>query len=481
MNKIKNGFQYFVVGLLILVYFWMFLVHTEQDFVYGILWGIIVILMILGLSVQLKKLYLFNKKLFYFCVFTLLIVPKIIWIYFIPTNPTSDFYLYHAIASSASGTDNWMELFEKGTLGYAPYFTHILHFSLILSKVYHMFGNFYVVGQLFNIILVAVSALLFFVVVNKRFSILISINSMLVYVFFPAYFMYSNLICTEPLFMFLFSLVLWLYQRILEVNHRIWLWGGFLGLTIFFANLIRPLGIPICIAIVIDACIQTTKLKNVLIKLGIPLLIFLGMVLGGQTTLDKYIFKIPISTSSAPYSLNIGANVKSGGKWNEEDANTFYSLSSSYQYDKVNDTLMNSVKDRYKQMWSDKKILFHLNNKIKNFSIEDYGYVGNIMSGAPLLWNHSEQVLMISNGFFNLTLVLNIFGLAYIMVKRTVTKFLFYTMVQLGFVSLFVFVEVQGRYHIVLLYGMALMVSYTLSIIYNYSVDKFNLKNLKRH
>ncbi|MBC1755437.1 hypothetical protein, partial [Listeria seeligeri] len=152
------------------------------------------------------KLYQWKKGYFYLALGALIIVPRIIWIIWIPTHAVSDFYYYHVIASYVADNNSWTTLYDQGILFYAPYFTHILNFSKVLSTVYHIFGNSYLVGQLFNSVLTLGGTFLLFKVVKNWFPLGVAVGSSLIFALWPAYFMYSTLLATEPLFMFLFVL-----------------------------------------------------------------------------------------------------------------------------------------------------------------------------------------------------------------------------------------------------------------------------------
>lgn len=74
------------------------------------------IILLLALGIGLAKLYKLKKSYFYLALVILAIVPRVVWIIAFPTHPTSDFYLYHLIASYRADENSWSILYDKDLL-----------------------------------------------------------------------------------------------------------------------------------------------------------------------------------------------------------------------------------------------------------------------------------------------------------------------------------------------------------------------------
>lgn len=436
----------------------------------GIAAGIILVLImsIWGFT----KLYQWKKGYFYLALGALIIVPRIIWSIWIPTHAVSDFYYYHVIASYVADNNSWTTLYDQGILFYAPYFTHILNFSKVLSTVYHIFGNSYLVGQLFNSVLTLGGTFLLFKVVKNWFPLGVAVGSSLIFALWPAYFMYSTLLATEPLFMFLFVLALFLYQQV-EQHAPSFIWSLLLALTLIGLNMIRPLAVVILIAFVITSFLLRPKRKETLKRYTIVVLLFL-VFLAGQSTINKLVYHIPTSNSTIGYNVFVGANEKSGGQWSEADSKTFWKLYNDNKTDasKADSALLQKGIERYQDMASNGKLTDHIITKMKNYSSESYGYDWNVYSDAPEIWYHSKIILAICNVFMYIVLGLNVLAVVLALCLRKIANIYLFTLLQVGFTLSALLVEVQGRYHVPLIIGYSVIGAWGCWQLYRILVGK---------
>ncbi|MBC2206130.1 ArnT family glycosyltransferase [Listeria booriae] len=438
------------------------------------------ICLVLFLSIWgFKKLYQWKKSYFYLALGSLIIIPRIIWIIWIPTHAVSDFYYYQVIASYIADNNNWTTLYNQGILFYAPYFTHILNFSNILSIVYNIFGNNYLVGQLFNSVLTLAGTFLLFKVVKNWFPLGVAVGSSLIFALWPAYFMYSTLLATEPLFIFLFVLALFFYQQV-EQRAPSFIWSLLLVLTLIGLNMIRPLAVVILIAFVITSFLLRPNRKETLKRYAIVVALFL-IFLAGQSTINKLVYHIPTANSTVGYNVFVGANEKTGGQWNEADTKTFWKLYNDNKTNtaKVDSTLMQKGLDRYKTMAEDGKLTDHVIAKMKNYSNEGYGYDWNIYSDAPYIWYHSAIILTICNVFMYIMLGLNFLAVVLALYLRRIADIYLFVLLQIGFTVATLLVEVQGRYHVPLLIGYVVIAAWGCWQVYRLVLGKTKKKPKK--
>ncbi|MBC1230862.1 ArnT family glycosyltransferase [Listeria booriae] len=427
--------------------------------------GLGMIVLIVILTWLFTKLYQWKKGYFYLALSLLILVPRIIWIAWLPTDAVSDYYYYNVIASYVADQNSWSVLFDKGILFYAPYFTHILNFSNVLSVVYKLFGNSYFVGQLFNIFLTGLTGVLLYITLAKRFSRNVATSAALIFAIWPAYFLYSTLLGTEPLFLFLFVLSIYLYLKI-EENGFSPLWALLLALTLICMNMIRPLAAVVLIAFVITALIVQKDRRKTLKAYSIVIILFVLFSLG-QSTINRLVYHIPTSNSSLGYSLFVGANEKSGGQWAKEDANQFWKLynDTSLTNSEVDKELMSKGITRYKDMAKDGDLVSHMKNKYIHYSDENYGYNWNVYSQAGFVWYHSDIILMICNVFMYVMLAINFVAAILALILRKIPSIYLFTLFQVGFTLSGLLVEVQGRYHIPLIIGYSVLAAWGLNEI----------------
>ncbi|MBC2159790.1 glycosyltransferase family 39 protein [Listeria booriae] len=425
--------------------------------------GIAILLAIILGTWLLNKLYKLNKYYVLIAILLLTIVPRLIWIAWIPTEAVSDYYYYNVIASYVADHNSWSTLQDQGILYYAPYFTHILNFSNLLSVVYKIFGNAYLVGQLYNIVITGLTAILLYIVISKRLQRTVAIGATLIFMIWPAYFMYSTLLGTEPTFLLLFVASIYIYMKMEETGFNLF-WILSMAAVLVLMNLIRPLAAVILIAFIITALLLQKKRWDTVKKFGLVFIIFLVFTLG-QSTINKLVYQIPTANSIVGYNVFIGANEKTGGQWSKEDSDTFWKL---YQNPKLTNSevdkeLLNKGIKRYQVMAKNGDLFKHMKNKLVHYSDEGYGYSWNIYSQAPIIWDYSKIILQVSNVFLYLMLVLNFGALILAVCLRKVPMIFLFALFQLGFILSGLLVEVQGRYHIALIIGSSILTAWFLN------------------
>ncbi|MBC1504582.1 ArnT family glycosyltransferase [Listeria booriae] len=466
-KKSLTGIALWIPALIMIVFLvsTAILLQQPSDKSFSSIWMLLTIgagiLLILALCIWgFMKLYQWKKVYFYVALAALILIPRIVWIVWIPTHAVSDFYYYHVIASYIADNNSWETLYDQGILSYAPYFTHILNFSNVLSSVYNIFGNSYLAAQLFNSVLMLAGTFLLFRVVKNWFPLGVAVTSSIIFALWPAYFMYSTLLATEPLFMFLFILALFLYQQV-EQRAPSFFWSLLLVITLIALNMIRPLAVVLLIAFLITSFLLRPNRKETLKRYAFVVVLFL-VFLAGQSTINKLVYHIPTSNGTVGYNVLVGSNEKSGGQWSKEDSDTFWKLYNANKTNtaKADSAMMQQGLDRYKKMAEDGKLGEHFVNKMKNFSNESYGYDWNIYSDAPFIWYHSGLILTICNVFMYILLGLNFLTVVLALYLRKIADIYLFVLLQVGFTLSTLLVEVQGRYHVPLIIGYSIIAAW---------------------
>ncbi|MBC2305802.1 ArnT family glycosyltransferase [Listeria booriae] len=441
-------------------------------------WQIALILLITlfligGLGYVLFKLYNRRKSAFYITLGLLIIVPRLIWVLCFPIEPTSDFYLYHIIASYRADQNSWSTLFQQNILNYAPFFTHILYFSTVLSWVYSFTGNVVIAGQIFNILLTLIGAVLLFKACKNLFKLPVAVMATLIFVLWPSYLMYSTLIGSEPLFMALLALSMYLWTKLEARNPSMFL-SIVLGLTLVLMNLIRPLAAVILIAFILCSLITKWEWRSFWRKY-VPVVIVFGILVLAGGWINKIIYPFETAANFTGYSMYIGANEKTTGQWSQEDMTYFWSLyhANPDKLSNINKDMQQKAIDRLQKITKEDKLLPFETKKMKIYADENYGYEWNVYNNAPTIYHYSDILLAISNVVAALMILLGFIGLILAIIRGKMKQIYLFALMEVGFILSALLVEVQGRYHIPLIFIYSILAAYTL-----YSIIESTLKRI---
>ncbi|WP_239257360.1 glycosyltransferase family 39 protein [Listeria ilorinensis] len=466
-----------------------------SSFWLDIFYGLILCAVLYLVALALKRMYFNRRRIFYISLFLCVTLSRILWIIGYPTTPQGDHVNFHVIASYLADNNSWAILRDAGVLGYATYFTHIMSFSGVLSKIYYIFGNHSLAGQMFNVLLVGLSAVIFFKAVSQRFSIEISISSTLIYAFIPSFFLYSTLVGGEPLFMFLFSICLYLGQKIQSLSFSFFL-SAALAFCMVLANLIRPLGIILLLAFLIDSFINQNW-SDFIKKMGTLVVVYVCLIMC-QPLINHFIYKIPVASNTVGYSLYVGGDEKSEGRYSADDMEEFlfllpHSRENAIKQNKklftnINNQLFGLGIQRYEKMATNGKLLNHFGKKMEHLYFEDidYGVRWAMLShvGTASTWNlekNQTQVSDLSNGFLIVILILN-FGTSLLAFRQKDNrKLAIFFLLQLGFTCTFMLVEVQARYQIPFLFSLSLLAMYFPATIRDLIKNKIHSKKENLH
>lgn len=258
---------------------------------------------------------------------------------YLPVQPQSDFQTYYSVA----------DMLAKGSLkrdgaGYCDYisqFPHVIGYPYILSLIFKLFGTSVATGLYFNLAVSLIS--IFFV---NRIARLIcgrvaGILAMVLAAFWPSQVLFVNQMASEPAFMCLSLLCIWITAYLFKASSAakdvsIFILNILLGILLAVAGGVRPVSVVLLIAIVI--CTITYKagtvegsnekaglIKSCLSRGWIRVIFLLAgflicsQMISGATAraIDR---KLPGSAVSFGYNLMVGLNVESKGSWNEQDA-----------------------------------------------------------------------------------------------------------------------------------------------------------------
>ncbi len=255
----------------------------------------------------------------------------------LPMKPESDFQTYYKVA----------ELLSQGKLvsdgaGYCDYisqFPHVMGFPYFLSLVFRVFGVSVSTGLYFNL---AVSLLSIFFVHRTARLLAGRVGGILaatIVAFWPSQIIYINQMASEPVFMCLTLICIWIAARLFkapagEKAWKILVFNIALGILLAIAGGVRPVAIILLIAIIICSVTYKARLsgsdeagliKSCMSRGWIRALVILTgymacTLLISAATAKAIDRELPGTTASFGYNLMVGLNIESKGGWNETDS-----------------------------------------------------------------------------------------------------------------------------------------------------------------
>ena len=409
----------------------------------------------------------------------------------LPVQPESDFQTYYKIA----------ELLADGTLlrdgaGYCDYisqFPHVIGYPYILSKIFIVFGPSVKAGLYLNL----TASVLSIIFVNRIGRLIYGraggFFAMLLVAFWPSQILYINQMASEPVFMCLTLLCIWIIAYLFKIPPsvkatKILILYVILGTLLAMAGAVRPVAIILLVAMIICTITYKAKASDMsragLIKslisrgwIGAVVIIVsylvCSLIISGATarTIDR---ELPGSTVSFGYNLMVGLNLESKGTWNEEDSkflnDRFMETGSAQEAHKAsrNEAVKRLTKDplgianlvfqKYTLLWwnDDYGAYWNLLFMEKQGNLTDYK---RDLINDITVWNNVYYIICVY-----LSLVSGIF-LWFRKNVRTEHVLILYFV---GTALLHMILESQGRYHYNILPVFALLAVSGLTEIFRY-------------
>lgn len=428
-------------------------------------WTIFIISVFIGVGLLIyltskivNKINIFGTKLSVFILMVLTVIPRAIWISLVNVLPQSDFLAYHKFANL---------IIEGKVAGntYISLFPHYLGYSSFLSGFYKIFGSEVIVAQILNVLICCGITALIYIIGKRVFGNEVGIFAALIMVFWPSQVFYVVLISTEALYTFLLLLSVYLFIRILDSKSSIGIaiiMLIILGMECAITNSIRPFGVIMLTAMGIYYLFFYKQnfviLKSVLLSKSVCLAaMFIGYVVlsSGITGLVHSAVKKDIPKFPAGFNMYVGANYKSEGTWNIEDANTLMELikkpGSTPQ--ETHNELIGMAIERVKQ-YSIKTDINLIYNKFKTMWAVDHDSLVYIKAGldkskpSRISYEKYERLLVkISNYYYYAMLILCAIGVVCLLKRKEINKSLLLILLALGIASAHIILEVAGRYH----------------------------------
>ncbi len=400
----------------------------------------------------------------------------------LPMQPQSDFQTYYKVA----------ELLTQGKLisdgaGYCDYisqFPHVMGFPYILSLAFRVFGVSVSTGLYFNM---AVSLLSIFFVHRTARLLAGRVGGILaaaIVAFWPSQIIYINQMASEPVFMCLTLICIWIAARLFKApaGEKAWkllVFNIALGILLAIAGGVRPVAIILLIAIIICSVTYKARLsgsdeagliKSCMSRGWIRALVILSGYMACSLLISAATAKaidrnLPGTTASFGYNLMVGLNIESKGGWNETDSSflskKFAETGSAQEahiacrnvalsrLEKHPVGIANLVFQKYTLLWEN----------------DDYGSYWNLLflkqqdNLTPERNEFMNNITIWNNIYYMICVYLSLLAGIYLWFGRKVGTEHVLVLYFIGIAILHMFLESQSRYHYNILPVFALLAS----------------------
>jgi hypothetical protein len=396
-------------------------------------------------------------------------IPRLVWIRMVHVVPNSDFATYHYLAKSL----------VKGTLAGAEYiaiFPHVIGYPVILSLFYRLWGAEVMIAQLVNIVFGTGIAVVVFYVGKRITNANGGLAGAVLYALWPSQVFYASLVATETVFAFLVMLSILFFIKIVEakrISDRRWLPFLALGLWLAMTNAVRPTAPILLIAIAFYYLVFPREGEQAHRRVRMALIaclsgVFLLSNRGISFMISRAIQK-DVATHPAGFSLYVGANYASQGQWSPEDAETLKQLEGipGIAAQEIHSRLFSAAIGRFKANSFKNLRLF----AVKHITLwgADSDGLDYVLSGqeasCPLrldIRKYQSLLKSLSNLYYYfMLLMVGMSSLFAFQHKECNYLILLFTVV-LGLVGLHTLIEVQSRYHFVVIPIFSVIAGYGL-------------------
>lgn len=375
------------------------------------------------------------------------------WVLLVQVPVEGDYAVFWGYAKSLAES----EVISGGR--YMALFPHIFGYASFLSWFIRLVGPLPLLAQGLNVVLSLCAGSLLFLLCREWLGLRAAVSVYLFWIVCPSQTMYNSLILSEPLYTTLILLFLYLVTVVFRRGpgaSKPLLWGAAAGavggLLLRWINGLRPIAAILIIALFLwvfllngDKLFQKGVPQVLLPLLGVAVVLY---ALTGPLWNGRIAQRIGEEPSTTPgYSVLVGFNPASGGRWNQKDSDALYGYSgeSGSTAQGVQEQLLEDAKERIFSGEVDFTDLFL--QKVRTFLGSDDTCVG--YSSAVL--RHTNLFSVACNGFYYALLLLCLAGGVQLWRRRSGSAALLAPLYVLGLTCAQMLVEVAGRYHYSLL------------------------------
>lgn len=463
MNKLKDSIFYIIVwGALVL----FGLIVSISAFKSGpstlrlpVYFGVFFILaagLFIFILFRFNFLNRISTKLFIILLVLSALIPRLIWVCYIRTEPYSDFLHIHNYAVNASNGD------FKGFVNFYAVFPFKMSFGLVLAGLYSVFGADIIVAKLFNVIMSVTLVLIVYAGAKMLYGSKAARISGLLLALWPADIMYTSVIASEHLFLVLFTgaavLILKFINKYTYKNYEVTNGNLILlaiGLLTALAQLIRPMAMILLPVFAVYILIFKRYRSDIPASFGLKLKSIILVLASYYIVINlinipvQSVTGVNVTKSYSGFNLMIGTNQKSSGMFNNDDFSIIEK--NNYDIEKVHSEARKIAIDRITSDPAKLPGLFY--RKIdKLWGNENYGYY---WSTSPTGKSAAENTVKsyprafygISQAFYILIIIMAVCSCFYSLREKDYDALIF-LMIFGGIFLSYLFLEVQSRYHL---------------------------------
>ncbi len=460
MNRLKDSIFYIIVwGAIALLGLIALLSAFKPGFKLPFYSGIAFLPaagLVIFLFLKMNLLNKINSKFFLVVLALLALIPRLVWVYFIQTQPFSDFLHLYNYSVSASNGD------FKGFVDFYAVFPFKMSFGLALAGLYSVFGTGLMVAKLFNVIMSVCLAFIVYAGGKLLYGEKAARISGLLLALWPADIMFTPVIASEHLFMVLFTGAVVLILRFTErysfrnygiANGNLSLLA--IGLLTALAQLIRPMAIlllPVfAVYVLLFKQYRADSLASLGLKVKSILLVFAAyyMAINLINLPVQKVTGVNATRSDSGFNLLVGTNDKASGMFNDED----FSIIAKYDYN-IDRVHAEARKIAIERITSNPRKLpgLFLRKIDKLWGNENYGYYWSTTPVKDSLIenavkSHPRAFYGVSQAFYVLILLMGICGCFYNLREKRYDA-LIVLMIFGGIFLSYLLLEVQSRYHL---------------------------------
>lgn len=386
-----------------------------------------------------------NKKSIVYVLLGAFIL-RLLWIIFIPTEPTSDFGLMYSYAEEVANGSYY------GFKDYA-YFARFAHDTitvLYFSIFYHITENPLMIIKFLNVIWGTLSVYFLYLTIKEVSERKNAIIGAMILGSFPAFIMYTSETMSENIAMPFYLLGIYMFLRGLREKNGI-KYYLMCGLALSVANMFRMVGAVFLLAFLVYTLVYKGIKKSIksfpVIFLSYWILIFII----SQSLLFFEITETHLWNSKEPSITSIlkGTNVEFHGRWNEEDAKV--PEEQNYDAEKIKEVSKSIIVNRFKNTPIHKTIGHYMVKLASQWGSGDFGASGwSIVDASDTRISiFMKDSIPEINIFINLIYMTMLIGVLKSLIMYnyiTSKKINFFFILFGGFVLLYLISETQERY-----------------------------------
>ena len=387
-------------------------------------------------------------------ILILALILRVLWVASIHTLPISDFAsMYEEAGKILLGDLSGLKDYQ-----YLARFPHLVPMTLYISVVMKIFGtNTLFVLKILNIIFGLITVYLLYklsdnFIENEKIKLFVA----LIGATYPAFILYTSVICTENLAIPLYILTLIIFFNAKKRDQRKEFFVS--GIALALSNLFRGIGIVFLIAFLIYLLLCTMKNKYTSMICVIGGYLIMTLIVSG-VLLGLNIIQRPLWIGAEPSSVTLllkGTNFEHKGSWNVDDA-TF--VEEHLRDDNLAELCFDKIKERLSSKAPKEIFLFYKEKIIEQWIVGDCGGRYWAYTGANI-----EMNSFVVKQFQILHLIILFFSIIGLIRKGNNSLI---CIILFGFILLFMMIETQPRYSFVISFAFIVLATTGIEYIFN--------------